>query len=168
MRWISCFEGRRPWGAVVSLAIVACSVVVSGQSEPKTFTRSSEERTLRQVMGSPDKVREVRGFGDVIATYGKSEVTLRKGKVVGWKNTGNLKVKMGDADPKAEAVTKGSPEAAVLRAFGTPDVLEAVDTQGREIWRWGDSSIRMRKGVVEAWTDHGRLAAKLRPPLGGS
>lgn len=147
--------------------MVVLAVSVSSQTAEKTFTRGSEERILRQVMGAPDKVREVRGFGDVIVTYGKSEVTLRKGKVVGWKNDGKLKVKMGDADPNAEPVTKGSSEAAVLKAFGTPDALEAVDTQGRETWRWGDSSIRMRKGVVEAWSDHGRLASKLRPPADG-
>ncbi len=164
MRWISCVEGRRPWGAVVSLVLVAWAAAALTQPATKTFTRGSDERVLRQVMGSPDKVREVRGFGDVTASYGKSEVTLRKGKVVGWKNTGNLLVTMGEADPNAEPVTKGSSESAVVRAFGTPEVLEAVDTQGRETWRWGDSSIRMRKGVVEAWIDHGRLTSKLRPP----
>ncbi len=120
------------------------------------FSLGSTKDQVRAAQGEPDKVMDALG----IWSYGFSNVTFRKHKVVGyWDVDGNLNVELVPGDAAAAAKAKavgtygiGATKDDVIGVEGTPNQIESVID---EQWHYGRASYVSfdGRGNVKGWSN---------------
>ena len=121
-------------------------------------------------MGTPTGVNSYPALGEETWSYGMSTVGFRGGQVVEWHDySGNLKVSIGQPQHDAPPITRGSSKSDVIAAMGTPSGVNSYPALGEETWSYGMSTLTLRDGHVDAWSNQGNLlvAGELRLYDGG-
>ena len=124
------------------------------------FTRGSHKDDVLRLQGTPSSIDRYDSLRKEIWRYGLStvEIDLRSGRVLQWSNfRGNLKVELppGGNTTGASYFTRGSHKDDVLRLQGTPSSIDRYDSLGKEIWRYGLSTVEidLRSGRVLQWSN---------------
>ena len=137
------------------------------RSRPTHFTQGSHRDDVLRLQGTPSDIARYDSLGKEVWRYGRSsvEIDLRTGRVRQWSNSGNLKAALvaGGNTTSAAYFTQGSHRDDVLRLQGTPSDIARYDSLGKEVWRYGRSSVEidLRTGRVRQWSNSGNLKAAL-------
>ncbi|MCC7375834.1 MAG: hypothetical protein IT581_14345 [Verrucomicrobiales bacterium] len=145
----------------------ACAETANeADEEAMEFVEFGTHKTnVVRLMGKPERIAAFESIGRETLYYGDAQVELFKSAVVGWKNSGNPMIWMGDPQPDAAAVEVGSLPEQVIAVMGTPEEIEYDRKSGNQNWRYGSSGIRIAGGKVADWSDFGRLkVGKLERP----
>lgn len=134
--------------------MVLLGVPVETLAQGAYFTLGSTEAEVITSMGPPTRTFEIEGMKWF---WGINTVQFRDGRVVGWRQSFDhkLKVKLEPSDPVAADRARqrgylelGSTEDEVLALQGTPDaVMDVIDTQ----WHFGWAHVELRDGRVSGW-----------------
>jgi hypothetical protein len=115
----------------------------------------STERSVRRAQGAPDAIE-----GD-LWRYGSSTVQFARGKVIGYANAGNLRVKLLPAEGRYPGTFGlGSTRDHVLALQGTPTAASV------NVWHFGASTVTFGAGIVTSYSNAGgnlRVTAEWRP-----
>ncbi|KPU44460.1 N-acetylmuramoyl-L-alanine amidase LytC precursor [Oxobacter pfennigii] len=157
----------------------------NGSSIP--FTIGSSYEDVANALGAPDKMTSDYARLKKYATweYGNSVVYFNEQKKVEfYKNAGELRVHLGNAEPSAGAIDIGSTRDDVIKAMGTPGTISGGSYYGLNdrlgiyydidkweeiyydtVWYYGTSWVGMDKnGIVKGWYDGGNLKLNLADP----
>jgi hypothetical protein len=119
------------------------------------FTMGSTERSVRRAQGGPDAIE-----GD-LWRYGSSTVQFARGKVIGYANAGNLRVKLLPAEGRYPGTFGlGSTRDHVLALQGTPTAASV------NVWHYGASTVTFGAGIVTSYSNAGgnlRVTSEWRP-----
>lgn len=124
------------------------------------FSLGASRAELLRVQGTPTKVQDWGSSIDL--RFGRSSVTLKHDRVVGFVNEGDLRVDLaalGAAETKRW--TLGSSLADVVGTEGTPTAIE--DWNGWMSLRYGRSTVKLERGRVTAYYNRGDLDVFLEP-----
>ncbi len=133
------------------------------------FSTGSHKDDVLRLQGTPDQISKYNSLGHEVWGYGYSsvEISIATGKVLEWKNNGNLKAKLnpGNNTTTLSYFTVGSHKDDVLRLQGTPDDISKYNSLGHEVWSYGYSSIEisLSTGKVLEWNNNGNLKVRLNP-----
>ena len=133
------------------------------------FTRGSHADDVLRIQGTPTSINTYSR--NEIWRYGSStvEISLPDKRVTDWSNTsGNLKVEMqpGRNVTSANFFTRGSHADDVLKMQGTPTSINTYEALGKEIWRYGSSTVEISlpdKRVTDWSNTSGNLKVEMQP-----
>ena len=124
------------------------------------FSLGASRAELLRVQGTPTKVQDWGSSVDL--HFGRSSVTLKHDRVVGFVNEGELRVDLATVGTReAKRWTLGSTLADVVGTEGTPTAIE--DWNGWISLRYGRSTVKLERGRVTAYYNRGDLDVFLEP-----
>ena len=175
---------QAPFAAERDVAAAVAAIPGTGPAGPKgsrsappparehgiSFTLGSKHELVRLVQGAPDQIHRVEGLAYMEWRYGQSTVQISKGggRVVAWKNAGNLKVALNphqSVGGGAAFFGQGSGWEDVTRVQGTPSEIHNYSDLELVEWRYGRSTVQFSShtGKVLSWRNAGDLRINLLP-----
>jgi hypothetical protein len=140
-------------------------VALSFQASPENWAIGSSQEEVFQIQGTPTRTSTFQNA--VTLHYGSSIVQLEGDRVIGYTNAnGNLRVAMMPTMTNGQAVstfwTIGADRVDVLQAEQqTPTAVSRLDSNCKEVFSFGNSTITFRQGFVSEYINHGN-ALKLQ------
>ncbi|MGA3009234.1 MAG: DnaJ domain-containing protein [Terracidiphilus sp.] len=134
-------------GQTAKARIAAPTAPIAARVVSSYFTVGSSKDEVLAQQGSPTVASEDK------LVYGKSELYLKNGVVVGWRIdpvSSPIRVRLSPQytiNPSPEYFTVGSSRDIVLAVQGTPTTLT------EDTWKYGGSEVEFRNNRVDSWKD---------------
>jgi len=153
------------------------------EADKGTFTLGSTWEMVAKAMKTPETLALRYGgginlgpnnpiiFTTTTITYpNESTVSFDyNGKVKGWNNTGNLKVKYGSNATAKQVITLGSSLTDIVKAYGTPDALESGSFGIPEYIRYGKTELYFNKfQQLAGWKNKGKMNISIGQKVSGA
>ncbi|MGZ3849426.1 MAG: hypothetical protein ACXVMS_02855 [Flavisolibacter sp.] len=125
------------------------------------YTLGSTISEVLDIQGEPSSI--MGGDNYKIYSYGLSSITFINGRVEGFSNNGQLKIKVIDPDKTVYTTrgyfTIGSTVEEVLEVQGEPTSI-MFGSDNYKIFSFGLSSVTFSNGIVEGYSNNGDLKIK--------
>ncbi|RZM78001.1 hypothetical protein [Leptolyngbya iicbica] len=134
-------------------------VALSFQSSPEHWAIGSSQAEVFQIQGTPTRTSTFQNA--VTLHYGSSIVQLEGDRVIGYTNAnGNLKVSMMPTPVNSSTAATfwriGANRVDVLQAEQqTPTAVSRLDTNCKEVFSFGNSTVTFRQGFVSEYINQG-------------
>ena len=131
---------------------------LSSDSSQGFFTIGSTEEEVIAVMGTPTSVHDYSSFKTLY--FGSSTVTIKRGRVSEYSNSGGLKVRLQSTASSLGYFTIGSTEDEVIAVMGTPTSVH--DYSSFKTLYFGSSTVTIKRGRVSEYSNSGGLKVRLQ------